>query len=150
MSAHDSGRTEVLSDIEVAEVLIGAFNDRQVERAMALVDESAEWHMVPFEVTNHGPLGYRKHWEIWTQAAPDCKVEIDKLIPSPGYVVSEFIATGTHDGPLSTPKGEIPPTGKPVKLRIVDLIRIRDGRSYGSRVYFDMLSALRQIGLVPS
>ena len=150
MSAHeDVVAKDKLSVIEVAEVLIGAFNDRQVERAMTLVDESAEWLMVPFGVTNHGPEGYKRHWEIWTTAAPDCRVEIDNLIPSPGYVVAEFIARGTHTGPLSTPKGELPPSGKSVEFRLCDLIRIRDRRAYGSRIYFDMLTLLRQFGVVP-
>jgi predicted ester cyclase len=139
-----------LSDVEVAETLIGAFNDRQVERAMALVDDSAEWQMVPFGVTNHGPEGYRRHWEIWTTAAPDCRIEIENLLPSNGCVVAEFIARGTHTGPLSTPKGELPPSGARVEFRLCDVIRIRDGKSYGSRIYFDMLTLLRQFGVVPA
>src|SRR5687768_17660813 len=116
--------TKTLSDTEVAEVLIGAFNDRDVERAMALVDESAEWHMVPFGVSSHGPEGYKKHWELWTEAAPDVRVDIQNLIPAPGYVVAEFIGRGTHTGVLHTPLGDIPATNKPVEIHIVDLIRI--------------------------
>lgn len=139
----------VLSDIEVAETLIGAFNDRNVERAMAVVADEAEWFMVPFGRTSHGPEGYRDHWGLWTTACPDCQIETHELIPSPGYVVAEFSGRGTHTGPLRTPKGDLPPSGKKVDLKICDVIRIRDGKSYGSHVYFDMLSVLRQIGIVP-
>jgi predicted ester cyclase len=139
-----------LTDIEVANVLIGAFNDRKVERAMDLVDESAEWLMIPYGVTNHGPEGYKKHWELWTTAAPDCEIEIAELTPGPNVVTAEFIARGTHSGPLSTPRGEIPPSNNKVELRLCDVIRIRDGRAYGSRIYFDMLSLLRQVGQVPA
>ena len=139
-----------MTDIEVAKVLIGAFNDRKVERAMDLVDESAEWLMIPYGVTNHGPEGYRKHWELWTTAAPDCEIEIAELTPGPNVVTAEFIARGTHSGPLSTPKGEIPPSNNKVELRLCDVIRIRDGRAYGSRIYFDMLSLMRQVGQVPA
>ena len=138
-----------MTDIEVAEVLIGAFNDRKVERAMDLVDESAEWLMIPYGVTNHGPEGYKKHWELWTTAAPDCEIEIAELTPGPNVVTAEFIARGTHSGPLSTPKGEIPPSNNQVELRLCDVIRIREGRAYGSRIYFDMLSLMRQVGQVP-
>ena len=139
-----------MKDIEVAEVLIGAFNDRKVERAMDLVDESAEWLMIPYGVTNHGPEGYKKHWELWTTAAPDCEIEIAELTPGPNVVTAEFIARGTHSGPLSTPKGEIPPSNNKVELRLCDVIRIREGRAYGSRIYFDMLSLMRQVGQVPA
>jgi predicted ester cyclase len=139
-----------LTDIDVAKVLIGAFNDRKVERAMDLVDESAEWLMIPYGVTNHGPEGYKKHWELWTTAAPDCEIEIAELTPGPNVVTAEFIARGTHSGPLSTPKGEIPPSNNKVELRLCDVIRIREGRAYGSRIYFDMLSLMRQVGQVPA
>jgi predicted ester cyclase len=117
---------------------------------MALVDESAEWLMIPYGVVNRGPEGYRRHWELWTTAAPDCEIEIAELTPAPGVVVAEFIARGTHTGPLSTPRGEIPPSNQKVELRLCDVIRISNGRSYGSRIYFDMLSLLRQVGQVPA
>jgi predicted ester cyclase len=140
---------DTLDNRAVAEVLINAFNERDPEPAMALIDEDAEWLMVPYGVTNRGPEGYRKHWQLWTTAAPDCSIEINALHPAPGYVVAEFTARGTHDGPMGTPKGEIPPTGRSVELRLCDCIRIENGKSYGSRIYFDMLDLLRQLGKTP-
>jgi predicted ester cyclase len=149
MATADSSRTsQTLSDVEVAKVLIGAFNDRDVEPAMALVDEDAEWHMIPYGVTNHGPEGYRMHWELWTTAAPDCTIEINDLHASPGLVVAEFTARGTHTGPLRTPRGEIPPSGNSVELHLCDLIRISNGTTSGSRVYFDMGGLMRQLGVL--
>ena len=142
--------TVVLEDLEVARVLIDAFNQRDPEPAMALIDEDAEWLMIPYGVTNRGPEGYRRHWELWTTAAPDCRIEINHLHAAPGYVIAEFTARGTHTGPLSTPKGEIPASGNPVEFRLCDCIRIENGKAYGSRIYFDMLSLLRQFGLAPS
>lgn len=50
---------------------------------------------------------------------------------------------------MGTPKGEIAPTGRSVELRLCDCIRIEDGKSYGSRIYFDMLDLLRQLGKTP-
>lgn len=150
MAAHeDMTEPETLDDLAVAEVLINAFNERNPEPAMALVDENAEWLMIPYGVTNRGPEGYRKHWETWTTAAPDCTIEINHLHHAPGHVVAEFTARGTHDGPLSTPKGAIPPTGRPVELHLCDCILIENGKSYGSRIYFDMLGLLRQLGKMP-
>lgn len=150
MSAHDDATDrETLDNLAVAEVLINAFNERDPEPAMALVDDAAEWHMIPYGVTNRGPEGYRKHWELWTTAAPDCQIEINHLHQAPGHVVAEFTARGSHDGPLGTPKGEIPPTGRPVELRLCDCILIENGKSYGSRIYFDMLNLLRQLGQMP-
>jgi predicted ester cyclase len=111
---------------------------------------SAEWLKIPYGVTNHGPEGYRKHWELWTTAAPGCEIAIVQLTPSPGVVVGEFIARGTHTGQLSTPKGQIPASDQKVELRLCDVIRISGGRAFGSRIYFDMLSLMRQIGHAPA
>jgi hypothetical protein len=37
-----------------------------------------------------------------------------------------------------------------VELRLCDVIRISGGRAFGSRIYFDMLSLMRQIGHAPA
>ena len=140
---------ETLSDIAVAEALIGGFNTRDPEPGMALVDEHAEWLMMPYGVTNYGPEGYRKHWELWTTASSDCQIEIDHLHSAPGYVIAEFTPRGTHDGPMSTPKGVIPATGRQVELHCCDCILIENGKTYGSRIYFDMLNLLGQLGVKP-
>ena len=62
----------------------------------------------------------------------------------------EWLFTGTHGGPFLLPDGsEIPPTGKRVEIRGMELVQVRDGKIVVDNVYYDLLSALVQLGLVP-
>jgi ketosteroid isomerase-like protein len=61
-----------------------------------------------------------------------------------GYVV------GTHTGPLDAPTGEsIPPTGKRVRVRSLDIATVEDGAVTSHRFYFDQMEFLGQLGLAP-
>jgi uncharacterized protein (TIGR02246 family) len=58
--------------------------------------------------------------------------------------------SGTHTGPLATPQGEIPPTGRSVSLPFVIVARRKPGTDLAARVavYQDMLGFMAQLGLM--
>ena len=64
--------------------------------------------------------------------------------------VEEGTFTGTHDGVLHTPSGELPPTGRSVSLDYIHVLRYRDGMHVSFRLAFDRLLMLEQLGLVPA
>ena len=57
--------------------------------------------------------------------------------------------TGTHDGPLRGPGGEIPATGRPMEIHSSTHVAVRDGLVTSWRVYFDPNEMLGQLGLLP-
>ena len=62
----------------------------------------------------------------------------------------EWIFRGTHSGPFPLPDGtELPPTGKRVEMRGMELVQMRDGKIVVDNLYYDNLSSLVQLGLVP-
>jgi steroid delta-isomerase-like uncharacterized protein len=62
----------------------------------------------------------------------------------------EWTFVGTHTGPFRLPDGtELPPTGKRVEIRGMELVRVRDGKIVLNTLYYDNLAALAQLGLVP-
>jgi ketosteroid isomerase-like protein len=63
--------------------------------------------------------------------------------------INEWSASGTHQGPLETPEGTIPATGKQITIRGCDVVTVRDGRITSHRAYFDQLSFMAQLGLLP-
>jgi hypothetical protein len=64
-------------------------------------------------------------------------------------VVNECRWRGTHTGPLQSPAGEIPPTGKTVEDAVFcEVWGIKDGQLATLRNYQDVSSWLRQLGLV--
>ena len=62
----------------------------------------------------------------------------------------EWLFAGTHSGTFQLPDGsEIPPTGKRVQIRGMELVQVRDGKIVVDNLYYDLLGALVQLGLVP-
>ena len=90
-----------------------------------------------------------EYWGQFFQAFPDLRGGDDFEAESGDTAINEWTASGTHDGPLETPEGTIPATGKTVTLRGCDAITVRDGRITSQRIYYDQLSFMTQLGLVP-
>lgn len=63
--------------------------------------------------------------------------------------VVELVFNGTQSGPLITPAGEVPPSGKSVTFSLVDVFTAQDGQVTEHRVYWDNVSFLSQLGLMP-
>jgi predicted ester cyclase len=62
-------------------------------------------------------------------------------------VVFEVTWTGTHKGPLQTPKGAIPATGKKIDVRACIVHEIAGDKVKEERHYFDLMTLLQQIGV---
>jgi ketosteroid isomerase-like protein len=73
-----------------------------------------------------------------------------KVVESGDQAVGEMTYRGTQTGPLVGPAGEIPPTGKSVELRGAAWITIRDGRIARFDGYYDTMSMMVQLGLMPA
>ena len=82
-------------------------------------------------------------------AFPDCTVNLTKQIATENYVVSEFVARGTHKGPLVGPGGEIPATGRSIDYPVCEVWEFKDGKLFRLRNYFDSATLLQQLGVIP-
>jgi len=85
----------------------------------------------------------------WFQAFPDAHVDIHGLHILDDVAVEEGTFTGTHRGVLRTPTGDVPPTGRPVRIPYIQVLRIREGKHTSFTLMFDRLLMLEQLGLVP-
>jgi steroid delta-isomerase-like uncharacterized protein len=129
--------------------LYDAFNEREIARAAStLIADGLVWVSVPFGISFHGPEGYRQFVEGWATAMPDSTVEVTSMVVDGNSVATEFTGRGTHTGPLSTPAGEIPPTGRQVELQFCEVLQLRDGKVVRGHTYFDSITVLRQLGVV--
>lgn len=83
-------------------------------------------------------------------AFPDGQIKADSQIESGDTIVVEGHFTGTNTGPLRSPAGELPPTGRRLDMRFSDIFQTKDGRVVSHRIYFDQLEMLTQLGLAPT
>jgi ketosteroid isomerase-like protein len=86
----------------------------------------------------------------WFAAFPDAHVEVQAVHIMDDFAVEEGTFTGTQDGVLRGPAGDIPPTGRSVEVDYVHVLRYRDGKHVSFNLMFDRLMMLEQLGVVPA
>jgi steroid delta-isomerase-like uncharacterized protein len=92
-----------------------------------------------------GPEGERMRVTLYRSAFPDLRFTIEDLIADGDLVAVRWSSRGTHDGQLD----QIPPTGKPVSITGVSVVRFADGKIVEGWISWDTLGMLQQIGVVP-
>ena len=78
---------------------------------------------------------------------PDLAFETRRAYVRDDLVVQEWTARGTHEGTMTRSGIEVPPTGRKVDYKGMDVIPIRDGLVARKDVYSDSVTLLRQLGL---
>lgn len=124
-----------------------AYNERNFDKATAVVSEQFELLEIPSNTSYRGRAGLKQVLNRWATAFPDSKVEILRIVPSADHSVVEFLARGVHRGVLETPQGPIAPTNQKLEMRFCDVIDHRDGKIVAIRTYYDVAGMLKQLGL---
>jgi steroid delta-isomerase-like uncharacterized protein len=84
--------------------------------------------------------------ETFTTAFPDLKLTLVHQYTDGDVSVIEFKATGTHRAELEG----IPATGKSINVNVIDVVTVRDGKVVGEREYYDQLTMMQQLGVIPT
>jgi len=124
-----------------------AFNRRDFR---ALVEEYAEtisWTDHARGITFRTPQEFEDDFlEGWIRASSDCQVTDARYADAGDMVAARFTCRGTHDGPF----GPFPATGKEWALPLCERWHFGpDGRVVGGEIYYDQVSLLTQLGLLP-
>jgi predicted ester cyclase len=82
------------------------------------------------------------------RAFADLSVEVIDEVEAPGRLVIVFWQRGRHVGPLTLPLGEIPPTGRQVEVRTIDVLSISGDRISAVQFVPDNLGLAMQLGAV--
>jgi predicted ester cyclase len=86
---------------------------------------------------------------VFHEAFSDLRLEIKRLLTDGSAAAAEGTITGTHDGVLHTPNGDVAPTGRAVELRWA-AVYVIDGYTLKSEhLFFDQMDFLGQLGLLP-
>ena len=95
--------------------------------------------------------GARAFFATWHDGMPDNTVDITHEYEAGSVVIQEGIFRGTHTGTLMTPDGQsIPATGRSVEAAYCDVFEIDGDRITSERLYFDQVTLLTQLGLMPA
>jgi steroid delta-isomerase-like uncharacterized protein len=92
----------------------------------------------------------RKDLEDFLRGFPDLRAATHSVMESGDTFAAEGTFAGTHQGPLPTPAGEIPATGRRIDVRAAGFYRLDgQGRILEERRYYDVAGFLAQLEVAP-
>ncbi len=103
-------------------------------------------------VTSSMPEPYVGHegiklWVDRTRAMmPDMVMAFPEFVVQGDKIATIWTLTGTQTGPLVTPGGTLPPTGRKVKIMGMAIDYVKDGKFVKEIVCFNTLEMLMQLG----
>jgi predicted ester cyclase len=121
-----------------------------LDKAVASLSADCEIIDVPAGWTSIGPNGYRQLLLFFADGFPGGRVEITNVFATEDQAVVEFVGRGTNTGTLHLPTGDIPATGRSAELRFCDAMQIRNGKFVSVHIYYNVMTMLQQLGLVPA
>ena len=125
------------------------FNAHDIDGFAAVLTDDVVFE-APGGMRGEGKEACVEFYGSWMSAFPDAHVEINGLHIIDDVAVEEGTFTGTHDGVLHSPMGDVPPTGRSVSVDYIQVLRFRDGKHCSFNLMFDRLLMLEQLGLIPA
>jgi ketosteroid isomerase-like protein len=125
------------------------FNAHDLDGFAAVLADDVVFE-APGGIRGEGKAACTAFFGGWFAAFPDAHVDVHGLHVIDDLAVEEGTFSGTHDGILHTPTGDIPPTGRPVRIDYLQVLRFCDGKHVAFNLMFDRLQMLEQLGVVPT
>jgi predicted ester cyclase len=125
------------------------FNAHDIDGFRDVLADQAVFH-APGGMHGEGKTACAQFFAGWFSAFPDAHVEVHGLHITGDIAVEEGTFTGTHNGVLRSPAGDIPPTGRSVTVDYIQVLRFHGGKHISFNLMFDRLLMLEQLGLVPA
>jgi steroid delta-isomerase-like uncharacterized protein len=140
------------SALDVVSEYTAALMARDEERMKALrtSDFILDWvYADAFEDSPSSAEEAHAFWTSWFQGFPEMDYEVTRTIAAETVVVTQWIFTGTNDGPLGPPAfGErMEPTGRTIQLRGVSVYDVRDGLIQRETTYLDLATLMVELGV---
>ena len=137
---------------DLKEVLQNIIRDIWNEPDLNKVMDAADTY-VHEDVIDHHPVaesrgidGTKRLFTMYHTAFPDMQFEAEDLVEEGDRVALRWRARGTNTGEFMG----MPPTGRPVDVTGIDIYRIVDGKVKEHWPQLDMITLLRQLGVMPA
>jgi carboxymethylenebutenolidase len=126
------------------------FSTRHTEKTLATMVEDAYVNHIPVLTGGSGRDELREFYSkrFIPHMPPDTEmVPVSRTIGD-DQLVDEMVFKFTHTIPMDWMLPGIPPTGKPVEIPLVAIVRFKNGKLAHEHIYWDQASVLVQIGLL--
>jgi steroid delta-isomerase-like uncharacterized protein len=124
-----------------------AIQAHDIEGAVALLADDVDFVSPGYSFRGSGQA--RGFLQGYVDSFPDATFDIRSETSVGSRAVLEGVYAGTNSGPMSTPQGEMPATGRSVSLPFVTIVESVDGERISShRAYWDQVAFLGQLGMM--
>ena len=134
-------------NLKIAKKCYEYFDNNDFNSFIKLFTDNPSLLNVPTNQKYSGTEGIKKSFNMWRKAFSDARCDVKNMVANDDYVVTEFNGLGTHDGTFETPMGKISPTRKKVKIPIVEILKLKNGKIDSAKQYFDTNSLMEQLGV---
>jgi predicted ester cyclase len=104
----------------------------------------------PGDIKLKGPQAIKEYNQNFVTAFPDARVEQKNIFAQGNHVIVEGVFTGTHNGTLKTPIGDVPATGRKVKGEFVQIFEVDRGLVKKAHLMYDQVQLMTQLGMAPA
>ncbi len=117
-----------------------------VEKLVSLFTDDCVYEDVPLLAINHGKAELEGFYKAIFGVFPDFKIELTSQSVAGNRADAEWILSGTHKGDFPG----LPATNKPISVRGASVFELRGNKLSRCSDYWDMATALKQIGVLPN
>ena len=133
--------------VEIGRALLDGVNNNDLSywKSCLADDYTASYPSLREDVDSE--VAYQYNAGIFT-AFPDLHFDVQRTVMNGDVMVYQWMASGTHNGPLVTPTGTIPATGKFGGSPGVLIAVVKDGKIVREETYWNQLELLMQLGVL--
>lgn len=139
-----------MSNMDTAAALLEAFNNQDWDVTRQHASENLAYNEMATGRKTDTVGAWIENSKGWRGAFSNATGTIVSRVEVGNQVFEEIVWTGTHDGNLMSPDGSvIPATHKSMTTPACMVNTFEDGKLVAVNHYFDMMSMMAQLGLLP-
>jgi steroid delta-isomerase-like uncharacterized protein len=123
-----------------------AWNSHDVNKILSFVADDCTYEDLGLGIVNHGKKELTAFISSMLVDFPDFKFELKSVFGAGDWAGMEWVMSGTF-AHSSIPG--ITATGKPFSIRGASIIQLHNGKISRSSDYYNMVTFLQQVGLMP-
>ena len=105
---------------------------------------------VPSGTTLHDPDGLKRLLLFFVESFPDMRAELINAFATEDQVTLQGTWRWNDTSPLYLPSGALPSMRRSGGLRCYFVLRIREGKIASLHSYYNMMTLMEQLGLIPA
>ena len=127
--------------------MTGLFNSHNVKSLISNYADNAVVHDPLYPEPLRGKTAIENDWVEFLRSFPDIKSEVRTIVESGDTVATEYYMHGTNTGPIVTPEGELPASGKDIEIGAGIFSRFdENGKIVEEHRYYNVADLMQQLG----